>query len=73
MASLVVSGKESACQCRRHKFDPWVGKIPWSRKWLPSPVPLPGKSRGQKSLVDYTPWSLRVRYYLVTKQQQHIS
>ena len=33
-----ASGKESACQCRRHKrhrFDPWVGKIPWSRKWQP--------------------------------------
>ena len=33
------SGKESACQCRRHKrcrFDPWVRKIPWSRKWQPT-------------------------------------
>ena len=33
-----LSGKESACQCRRHRrhgFDPWVGKIPWSRKWNP--------------------------------------
>ena len=39
--------KESACQCRRHKrcrFDPWVGKIPWRRKWQPTPVFLPGKS-----------------------------
>ena len=25
-------GKASACQCRRHGFDPWVGKIPWKRK-----------------------------------------
>ena len=36
-----LSGKESACQCRRHKrngFDPWVGKIPWRRKWLHTPV-----------------------------------
>ena len=36
-----ASGKESACQCRRHKrcgFDPWVRKIPCSRKWQPSPV-----------------------------------
>ena len=35
------SSKESTCQCRRHKrhgFDPWVGKIPWSRKWQPAPV-----------------------------------
>ena len=38
------SGKESACQCRRRGFDPWVGKIPWRRKWQPNPVFLPGKS-----------------------------
>jgi len=37
------SGKESACQCRRCGFDPWVGKIPWRRKWQPTPVFLPGK------------------------------
>ena len=52
------SGKESACQCRRCKrcmFDPWVGKkIPWRRKWQPTPVFLPGESQGQKSLVGYT-------------------
>ena len=42
----VASGKESTCQCRRHKsckFDPWVGKIPWRRKRQPTPVFLPGK------------------------------
>ena len=33
-----LSGKESACQCRRHGFDPWVRKIPWRRKWQPTPV-----------------------------------
>ena len=32
-------------------FDPWVGKIPWRRKWQPPPVSLPGKCRGQRSLV----------------------
>ena len=34
-ASLVASefGKESACQCRGPRFNPWVGKIPWRRKW----------------------------------------
>ena len=36
------SGKESACQCRRHRFDPWVQKIPWRRKWQPIPVFLLG-------------------------------
>ena len=42
-----ASGKDSTCQCRRskrHRFDPWVGKIPWRRKWQPTPVFLPGKS-----------------------------
>ena len=41
-----LSGKESACQCRRYRrcgFDPWVGKSPWRRKWQPIPVFLPGK------------------------------
>ena len=33
-----VSGKESACQCRRCGFNPWVGKILWRRKWQPIPV-----------------------------------
>ena len=37
------SGKESPHQCRRHRFNPCVGKIPWSRKWQPTPVFLPGK------------------------------
>ena len=48
-----VSGKEPACQSRRHKkygFDPWVRKIPWRRAWQPIPIFLPGESHGQKSL-----------------------
>ena len=52
------SGEEPACQCRRHRrpgFDPWVGKIPWRRKWQPTPVFLPGESRGQRSLAGYSP------------------
>ena len=54
-----LSGKESACPCRRCKrcwFHPWVGKNPWSRKWQPSPVFLPGKFHRQRSLVGYSPW-----------------
>ena len=50
-----LSGKESPCQCRRCEFDPWVGKIPWRRKWQPTPVFLPGKSHGQRSLAGYSP------------------
>ena len=36
--------------------DPWVWKIPWRRKWQPTPVFLPGKSLGQRRLVGYSPW-----------------
>ena len=42
-----ASGKEPASQCRRrkrHRFNPWVGKIPWGRAWQPTPVFLPGES-----------------------------
>ena len=42
--------EESACQCRRPGFDPWVRRIPWRRQWLPTPVFLPGESHGQWSL-----------------------
>ena len=37
-------------------FNPWVGKIPWSRKWQPSPVFFPGESHGQRILQGYSPW-----------------
>ena len=37
-------------------FDPWVGKIPWRRKWQPTPVFLPGESRRQRNLAGYSPW-----------------
>ena len=49
-----LSGKEPAFQCRRHRkhgHDPWVRKIPWSRKWQRTPVLLPGKFYGHRSLV----------------------
>ena len=48
-------GKESACQCRRCGFNPWVRKIPWRRKWHSTPVFLPGESHGHRSLVGYSP------------------
>ena len=37
-------------------FDLWVGKIPWGSEWLPTPVFLPGKFSGQKSLARFSPW-----------------
>ena len=55
-----LSGKESACQCRRLRFDPWVGKMPWRRGWLPTSVFLPGESHGQRSLVGASSWGCRV-------------
>ena len=45
-----TSGKESTCQCKRCGFDHWIEKIPWRRKWQPTPAFLPGKSHGQRSL-----------------------
>ena len=51
---------------KRHRFDPWVRKIPWRRKWQPTPVFLPGKSHGQRSLAGYT-------VHGVTKNQTQLS
>ena len=55
-----ASGKEATCQYwrhERHRFDLWVRKIPWSRKWQPSPLFLPGKPHRQRILVGYSPCS----------------
>ena len=69
-------GKEFACnagdslQLRRPGFNPWVGKI-WRRKWQPTPLFLPGKSHGQKSLACYSPWCCkRAGHDLAAKKQQ---
>ena len=56
-----ATGKESPCQCRRHKrhgFNSWVRKIRWRRAWQPPPPPvfLSGESHGQRSLEGYSPW-----------------
>ena len=50
-------GLPSACSAGDQPgFDPWLRKIPWSRKWQPTPVCLPGEFHGQRSLVGYSPW-----------------
>ena len=46
--------KVSICKAV-NRFNPWVRKIPWRRKWQPTPVFLPGKSHGRKSLAGYSP------------------
>ena len=51
-----ASGKEPACQCRRHKrssFDPWIRKMNWRREWQPTPVFLSGECHGQ------SPWGCK--------------
>ena len=50
-----LRGKESACQYRRHRFDPWIGMIPWGREWQLTPIFLSGESHEQKSLEGYSP------------------
>ena len=62
-----LSGKESACQCRRPQFYPWVGKIPWRSEWLSTPVFLPGESYGQRGLAGYSLWGCRIGHDLVIK------
>ena len=76
--SYTVIGKPPVAQwvnnlpeCRRLRrcsFDPWVGKIPWRRKWQSTPVFLPEKSHGQRSL---SKWPQRVRHNWATKQHVH--
>ena len=53
-------------------FNPWVRKMPWRRKWQPTPVFLPGKSQGERSLMGYSPWGRKEsdktehRYTIIT-------
>ena len=54
--------KKSVCQRRRYVFDPWVGKIPWRREWLHTPVFLLEESHGQKSLVGCSPWDCKMSW-----------
>ena len=54
-----LSGKESSCQRRRCKFNPWVRKIPWRKKWQLTPVFLPGKCHGQRNLANCSLWGCK--------------
>ena len=58
-----LGDKESACNAEDPAFNPRGGKIPWRRKYQPTPVFLPGEFHGQRSLVGNSPWgSQRVRH-----------
>ena len=57
-----ASGEKAIPQgrrCKRHGFDPWVGKMPWRRARPPAPVLLSGESHGQRSLMSYSPWGCK--------------
>ena len=51
-----ASGKESTCQCRRHGFDPWVGKIPWRKTRQPTPNPWQPKYSCLENPMDRGAW-----------------
>ena len=55
-ASQVKNTPANAGDSKRLELDPWVRKIPWGRKWQSTPVFLPGKSHGQRSLAGCRPW-----------------
>ena len=66
-----LSGKESTGSYRRCRFNPCVGKIPWRRKWQPTPVFLPEEFHKQRSLVDYgVHEAAKISDTIVTKKQQ---
>ena len=54
-ASLVAQRLKHLSGMWRPQFDPWVGKIPWRRKWQPTPVLLLGEVHGGRSLIGYSP------------------
>ena len=56
MAQWFKKKKKSTCQCRRQRFDSWIGKIFWSRKCPPIPVFFPGKFHRQRNFVGHSPW-----------------
>ena len=54
-----TSAKESTSQYKRCGVSPWVCKIPWRRKWHPTPVFLPGYTHGQRRLLGFSPWGCK--------------
>ena len=56
---MVKSPLANCRRCKRHRFNLWVRKTPWRRKWQPTPVVLPGKSHGWMSLAGYNPWGCK--------------
>ena len=59
LASLVAQTVKLCLHWGRPGFDPWVRKIPWRRKRQPTPILLPGKFHGWRSLVGFSPWDCK--------------
>ena len=57
--SLVAQTVKNLPAMQETECDPWLGKIPWRKEWLPTPVFLPRELPGQRNLVGYSPWVLR--------------
>ena len=60
-------------RCKRHKFDPWFRKVPWRRKWRPTPLFLPEKFHGQRSLAGCSLWGRKSRTRLSNETTQFSS
>ena len=58
--SLVIQMVKNLPAMQETQVQSLVKKIPWRREWLPTPVFLPGKSHGQRSLVGYSAWGRKV-------------
>ena len=82
-ASLVAPWKRISLQCKRcrkHWFDPWIRKIPWRRKWQPTPVFLPRKSPWteepgglqsmglQRAEQDWSSWTYMYKDFIISSQ-----
>ena len=65
--------KRICFQCRGPGVNPWIRKIPWRKKWLPTPVFLPGKVHGQRCLVGYSLWGYKRDKHDLATKQQHIT
>ena len=58
-ASLVTQMVKNTPAMQETRFNPWVGKMPWKREWLPTPVFLPGEFHGERILAGYSPWGCK--------------
>ena len=72
MAQRVKNPPANAGDTGDNGFDPWVRKMPWRRKWQPTPVFLPGRSHGQRSLAGSSPWGCKNGTRLNGKARTHL-